>query len=744
MPLALHVIKRYLACRKTSPIRGQDAKENTQMSSRTKAVFTYLVPIAVLCVVNLGTFFLHYSGKMSFPWDFVAGYHANSYGWYSAGSIFDPPGWLPWADMGFPAFLALQSGAWYLPLAFLDAIGIDYTIHVATAFQSFHVLVGAIGAYFLLRRFGFCAWTALLGALAYHFTAAFYSGQQFVDIVRAAAILPWLWLAFHPDFIMRSKIAPVITSALLWQFLVAAYPGNIVSTAYGSMAFCLIAVAGLKNRRDRILYLSLIGAAVIAALMMAMIKWYPIISQRAQLSYEPINKYVLEWKLLAAVLLPYDVDFFPGDLAMRSLWLPLSMLWGISFVKLRTSAEMLGAALVALTFFMAMAVPSFSLLMGLLPGMQASRFLVSDWRPIFQLGMIFLAVSGWKRVLASEYGQAAVLTRGTIAVVVTFALLAAASKLGYPSADLLGTVVMIAVMALVGNWVGLLALNRITMEKARAWVVCLLCLLVVGEAALFQFQQAKTWRAPWNPAIEAIFYGDTVSGFIGSQIADPHAVRRPTRYVLSADPDDALESKRSLAYNRCWYSHTYCVFGYNNLKMSIPHRNFSNALAGEGGRDLLAFARRPQQLLVLSPGDPGLVHGLTKENHGSNAIGQDLKGVSVDFSSYLSDEVIYRITVPRSVLIVENEIWWSGWSVNYCNEAGCSSPIAAKQTPQGLRSWALDKGSWNVVLKYNDTYSRTSYKLFALGLLLSVLLPFLIFRISRLGSVQHEAGVGRL
>lgn len=738
MPVALHVIKRYLARRTCFPFRGQSEKENTQMSNRAKAATTYLVSIAVLCVVNLGTFFLHYSGKMSFPWDFVAGYHANSYGWYSAGSIFDPPGWLPWADMGFPAFLALQSGAWYLPLAFLDAVGVDYTIHVATAFQSFHVLFGAVGAYFLFRRLEFCAWTALLGALAYHFTAAFYSGQQFVDIVRAAAILPWLWLAFHPDFIIRSKIAPVITSALLWQFLVSAYPGNIVSIAYGSMVFCFLAVVGLKHRRDRIRYLSLIGSAVIAALMMAMIKWYPIISQRAQLDYEPINRFALEWKLLATILLPYDVDFFPGDLAMRSLWLPLALLWGISFVKLRTSAELLGAALVALTFLMAMVVPSSSFLMGLLPGMQASRFLVSDWRPIIQFGMIFLAVSGWKRVLAAEYGQAAVLVRNSIAAVVSLVVLAAASGLGYPSVGLLGAVVMIAVMILVGGWVGLLACNRIAMAKARSWVIWLLCLLVVGEAGLFQFQQAKTWRAPWNPAIEAIFYGDTVDGFIGSQIADPHAVRRPSRYVLSADPDDALKRKRSLAYNRCWYSHTYCVFGYNNLKMSIPHMNFSSALAEEGGKELLAFARRPQQLLVLSLGDPGLVHGLTRENHGSNAIGQDLEGVSVDFSSYLPGEVAYRITVPRPVLIVENEIWWSGWGVSYCNEAGCSSPVAAKQTPQGLRSWVLDKGSWDVVVKYHDTYSSMSYKLFALGLLLSVLVPLLIFRVARAGNAQFS------
>ena len=707
------------------------------MSNRVKTVLKYMAPIAILCAVNLGTFYLHYAGKMTFPWDFVAGYHAHSYGWYSAGSILSPPLWLPWADMGFPAFLALQSGAWYLPLAVLDAVGVDYTIHVATAFQSLHVLIGAVGAYFLLRRFYFCAGIALLGALAYHFAAAFYSGQQFVDIVRAAAILPWLWLVFHPDFIMRSKIAPVITSVILWQFLVAAYPGNIVSTAYGSIVYCLMAFIAIKNRKDRILYISLVGAAVIAALFMAMVKWYPILSQRAQLSYEHVGRYVIEWKLLASVLLPYDVDFFPGDVSMRSLWLPLALLWGIPFAKLRSRAELLGAALVALTFLMAMAIPASSLLMEFIPGMRVSRFLVSDWRPIFQLALVFLAVSGWRRVLEAEYSQTAVLIRGAIAVFASLSVLAIASTLGYPSSAMLGPVVMIAVMALVVGWVGLLSCNRITLKSARSWVISLLCLLVVADALWFQFQQARTWREPWSQAIEALVYGNTVDGFIGDQAVGMDTARRQGRYASSADPEVALKEKRSLAYNRCWYSHAYCVLGYNNLKMSTPHANFAAALAAEGGNDLLAFARRPQQLMMLPPNDPGFVRGLTKENHDATAIGEDLDGVSVEFIRYLPGEAAYRITTPRPLVIVENEIWWSGWSVSYCNEKSCSSPAATKQTPQGLRSWTLNEGKWDVILKYSDTHSQTGYRLFWLGLLISVLLPLLVFRV--VGSKSTES-----
>ncbi len=106
-------------------------------------------------------------------------------------------------EMGFPSFLALQSGAWYAPLALLDAVGVVYTIHVATVVQVLHVLAGALGVYALLRQSGCSRGVALLGGVAFHFGAAFYSNQQHVDIVRAAALFPWLLYVLRPDFLAK-------------------------------------------------------------------------------------------------------------------------------------------------------------------------------------------------------------------------------------------------------------------------------------------------------------------------------------------------------------------------------------------------------------------------------------------------------------------------------------------------------------------------------------------------------------
>ncbi|HEX2134460.1 MAG TPA: hypothetical protein VHG30_00930, partial [Microvirga sp.] len=127
--------------------------------------------LAILAAVNVVMFLSHYAGRLTFPWDFIGGYHAHAYGWYADGSVFEPPQWFPWSDLGFPAYWSLQSGAFYLPLALLDAVGQPYTIAAATWLQSLHVLVGSLGMYVLLRTLRFEPAVAILGALAFHFSS---------------------------------------------------------------------------------------------------------------------------------------------------------------------------------------------------------------------------------------------------------------------------------------------------------------------------------------------------------------------------------------------------------------------------------------------------------------------------------------------------------------------------------------------------------------------------------------------
>lgn len=688
------------------------------------------LPLGVLATVNVLMFLPHYLGRMTFPWDFLAGYHANSFGWYKAGSMLSPPAWLPWSDMGFPSFLALQSGAWYLPLALLDALGAQYSIHLATAIQCAHVLLGGGGAYLLFRRMGFRAPLALVGALAYQSSAMFYAGQQFVDIVRAAALLPWLWLSFNPEFLRKHTAAPLLTSLLLWQFIVAAYPGNIVSAVYASVVVLVVALAGIEGRRNRAFYLLLIFGTVLAALLMAMVKWYPVLAQSSHLEYEVTRQITLGWRALLKIVFPYDVDFAMGTQGMRSLWLPFALLWGAAFAKLRTGAERLGLGLIALTTAMAMFIPAIPVIRDVVPGMRLSRFLVSDWRPIFQLGLLLLALSGWTRLFAGEYRQSVVLARGSAVAVAGMCAGYGLTLLGFPLVGLIPTLGMIVVMSLGAGWLGLLAATRpLWSMRGQAYITAALCLLLVGDAAYYHFAQARAWRVPWSPQMEVLAYGSRLEAF-GNR--DVSSVRRPGRFVLGTSPEDALRDSRNIAYNRCWYAGTYCVLGYNNLKLSAPHKKFAGSLVSIGGADLLAFSRRPQQLLFLHPGDPGRVEGLTGDNITSAAIGPALAGAQVEFIEYAPGRAVYRIQANAPALVVENEIWWSGWTVSYCAGNDCSEPVDTVQTPQGLRAWHVEKGMWHVVVQYEDSDSPVGHLLLVLGLLLAGLLPLIVRRFGRI------------
>lgn len=182
---------------------GKSTSAAIRGNHRIRVFIAHQWPLLALLATNLSTFWPHYLGRATFPWDFVGGYHTQSFGWFDNGSVFAPPAWFPWGEMGFPSFLALQSGAWYAPLALLDAVGVVYTIHVATMVQVLHVLAGALGVYALLRQSGCSRGVALLGGIAFHFGAAFYSNQQHVDIVRAAALFPWLLYVLRPDFLAK-------------------------------------------------------------------------------------------------------------------------------------------------------------------------------------------------------------------------------------------------------------------------------------------------------------------------------------------------------------------------------------------------------------------------------------------------------------------------------------------------------------------------------------------------------------
>jgi hypothetical protein len=119
----------------------------------------------------------------------------------------------------------------------------------------------------MLRGLGAGLAAATLGALVYHFSSIFFSNQEHVDFVRTAALLPWLLHSLEPGVLLRHRAMVLWSSLLASQFLIAAYPGAIVSGGY-TAAFAVLWWLVRRRPETRIGYLvSVLVAGVGAALI---------------------------------------------------------------------------------------------------------------------------------------------------------------------------------------------------------------------------------------------------------------------------------------------------------------------------------------------------------------------------------------------------------------------------------------------------------------------------------------------
>lgn len=693
------------------------------MLVKLRAVAWRVWPVLLLCVINFATFSSHYAGATTFPWDFVGGYHAQAFGWFDNGSIFSPPTWFPWTSMGFPAFLALQSGAWYLPLAALHAIGVTYTVHVATVLQVLHVLFGAVGIYLLARRLGGSVVVALIVAIGYHYSSTFYSNQEHVDIIRAAAWIPWLLYALHPTSFARTRWNPLIAALILSQLLVAGYPGNVVAAAYACVVWVLMLASSEHGWQERRGYLGNVALAVASGILISMPKWLPLIlngSSGIKLEHLPSGPFVASYWL--TLLTPYDVGaLLTGDRTMRSLWLPLTCIWGAAYASWRCGIVRIGIVFVAMAIFMGMVVPELGFLSRRLPGMQLSRFPLSDWRPVLQLGFIFVSLNGWTRLLGrqcsltrSVLGSTAVLGLGT-------GLVLAAICFGFEATLLARVLVILFVLAALTIC---LPVCWSSSTRPDLFLICMSVMLIgvtAGDGYQYQMSQPVPWRAEWNSQVKLETLGAGIDEMMQTPESGAVVVRRPRRMLLGEGAAGALAQRNSSLYNRCWYGHSYCVFGYDNLRMSVPHAMFTNAVSQVGGDALLQFAARPQQLLVIDADSADVVPALSTGDEA--AVIGDSNGVTAAFERYGASSVRYQVTASRDVRIVENEIGWPGWKVNFCDGNRCSGDVDTTLTSQGLRTWNLKRGTWTVKLHFVGPSATPGYLCALFGLLLALVVP---------------------
>lgn len=687
--------------------------------NRVKNVTARCWPYLLLVIVNIATFRSQFSGDATFPWDFLGGYHTQAFGWYENGGVFAPPTWFPWTSLGFPSFLALQSSAWYFPLILMRALDLPYTIHAATVLQVLHVLLGATGIYCLARRLGGGLAVALMLALGYHFSVTFYSNQEHVDIVRAAAWFPWLLYTLHPAGFLNRRANLLIAPLLISQFLICAYPGNIVTAVYSCLIWVSMWCLDGRCSSLRKSYLFCVSSSVLCGTLLAMPKWLPLLingSSGLQLAHYPPS--VFEISSLFTIFTPYDVAVLPGDITMRSIWLPLTCVWGACYASLRMTRTRIGLVLIGIALFVGISLPHLGSLSVLFPGTKISRFPLSDWRPVLHVGFILVSLDGWTNFLTGARSAKRSIHAGILALVIGLFVTYCAFKFGFDMQSLVRVELCFVVMMIASTLFLTVATGDVNYRRyAYAWCVFLIIATFL-DGYQYQISQPRTWLLGWSKQIEVNVFGENIDSVIRHPRIVPVIDRRPRRMLIGKDQVDALAQQNSPAYNKCWYHHSYCVFGYDSMKLSLSHEILLKAAGEEGGAALLDFVARPQTLFALEPGASQLVP-VALDGDDASVIGSH-NLIDVGFVRYGADSVTYRVTALRDIRIVENEIWWPGWHIEACRPAGCETHLEIGPTPQGLRSWRLEKGTWDVRVQFSGPSMIPGFISALIGLLGSV------------------------
>lgn len=694
------------------------------MSTQFRIEKNWVSPIALICLFLLVAWLFreHLMGRLTFPWDFQGGYFTNAVARMRDGSFLAPPLWLPWGGFGLPGYLSLQDGTWYLPQWLFDFFGLRYDLVGATRLQIAHVFIAGAGTWYLCRWQGFSAWASILAATGMVLSGSFYSNAQHVDIVRGAAMLPWMFLATDWCLKRRSTIAVAVLAGLTWQFLVGAYPGQIVAAAY-----CLPMLVALRAwdmpRFEWIQGLGLLMLAAALGVGLSAVKFLPVAADLSNIRQSAGQVSQVDASILSTLLFDFDVDYLPNDVTMRDLFmvLPVLLLAPFGFITLRMTKVGLGLVIISGLFIS----DPFGLA-GKLPLFSVSRFHLSDFRPSLHLGMALLAAGAFDAIAMRKSRPLQLVFATLLSAATFFALLSLGWKLGVEQHELL--------------MVGLLATATAAVSASLWWgdgehgrwtalVGVVVVLLAAWSGIRHVERNARVWQTPRSDATETALFGAPLSQLVGQNRHDALTFR-PARLLFSSLPADRGQLYDA-RYGQGWLGEKFSAFGYSDLKGAQTYQHFYAGAKQAGStlvRQQIDWLLRSSGLVINAVSlEKAVSAGLSC---GSNVCGPDSRHDSrIRPILFLENGEVWEVNSTAPMTVIQNETWYPGWQSQLCNGGRCQAgPIAKDMT--GLRRWDLPQGRYRFVSFYRPPAWGLA-KLISWGAVISLFILLLVSAIKR-------------
>lgn len=681
------------------PVRALTWWHAADRAVRRRPVLVEAITVGlVLVLLQIVVFHGYYSGASVPPWDFTSHYTTEAYAWWHDGSFFRPPEWLPYLWGGYPGVVDLQNSSWYLPVGIASAVT-TYDLQTAAVLSALHVALGALGAYALCRVWRLRPGAALLAMVGWHFAAGFYSNASHLDIMRGYGWLPWILLCASPRWPWRRWWGPALATLVLWQAILAMYPGVLIAAVYACGVWVLVHQLTSRPRlRD---YCLPLAASLTLAVALALLRFLPAVLARGSGVPGGGDTSILTWQLLGTFLYPYGDPTLPNDITMRPFFLPASILAALALVTVRSALGRAAAAtgLVAV----AMGVPGlpWARLVAVLPGMDVSRFRISDFRPFLLLAVCILGAVAVDALLAQRLpdpdGGQRPLRLTPVRAVLLVGGVAGAALVGargpFPTAGWVAQWALLAVAA------GLLALTATVSRIAvRRSAVAGLVVVAAASGLLWTRATPTPWSVP-RADTEADAFGAPLDDIVTGRQDRGETVRRPAR-------EESIQHFETFGVfnsygGRAFYSGELRLTGYVNLKgtptFDVIRAQIENL---ETRVDAMTYWMAPGIAIATTDGrTPDAATTLA-------CLDGDRCGLVTSEPVLYSDrpELVYRLSASRPEEVSFNEAYYPGWKVSACAEAEpdrCLALATARGAGGQLLVPELPAGTWIVRATYD-------------------------------------------
>jgi len=85
---------------------------------------------------------------------------------------------------------------------------------------------------------------------------------------------------------------------------------------------------------------------------------------------------------------------------------------------------------------------------------------------------------------------------------------------------------------------------------------------------------------------------------------------------------------------------------------------------------------------------------------------------------YGTDTIEYQAQIGDAIYVVENELYWQGWTARVFNESGSLLHILYPEDVKGFRAWRLPAGRYRLVATYHTPHWNWGVAVSAVGMML--------------------------